>query len=88
MKIRVNEISFGSSILHKSYSPYILQGVIINVSKTGNSKSFSKAWFSPAHKLPKLQKFYHAQFPMPSGNVQWHKSGLRINVVNHVRHMA
>ena len=26
--------------------PYILQGVMINVSKTGNAKSFSKGYFS------------------------------------------
>ena len=45
MKIRVNEISFGSNVLHKSYLPYIRQGVMINVSKTGNNRSFSKAQF-------------------------------------------
>ena len=40
VKIRVNEISFGSSIF--IIIPYILQGVMINISKTGNTKSFSK----------------------------------------------
>ena len=43
MRIRVNEISFGGSVLHNH--TYILQGVMINVSKTGNTKSFSEAQF-------------------------------------------
>ena len=40
MTVRVNrfETSFSGSILHN----HILQGVMINVSKTGNTKSFSK----------------------------------------------
>ena len=42
MKIRVNEISFGGSILHNDTYRYILQNVMINVSVTGNANSFSK----------------------------------------------
>ena len=42
MTIKVNrfEISFSGINL-----PYILQGVMINVSKTGNTSSFSKTQF-------------------------------------------
>ena len=42
MKIRVNEISFGSSVLHNHTYRIFYRGVMINVSKTGNTKSFSE----------------------------------------------
>ena len=47
MTIRVNrfEISFSGSILHIHTYSYILQGVMIDVSKTENTKSFSKTQF-------------------------------------------
>ena len=46
MKIRVNEISFGSSsILHNHIYGIFYGGVMINVSKTGKTTNFSKTQF-------------------------------------------
>ena len=52
MTIRVNsfDISFTSGIIFTlSYLPHILQGVRINVSKMGNTESFSKTQFMVHH---------------------------------------
>ena len=45
VKIRVNEISFGSSVLHNHTCRIFYRVFMINVSKTGNTKTFSKAQF-------------------------------------------
>ena len=45
MKIRVNEISFGGSILHNHTYRIFYGGVMINVSKTGKTTNFSKTQF-------------------------------------------
>ena len=46
MKIRVDEISFSSSVLHNHTCRIFYKlNIVINVSKMGNTKSFSKAQF-------------------------------------------